>query len=93
MGQVDGLVVNVIAFPGRNSGTPGFQVGSDGNGGGGIGPPYTSPDQEFFACNQTIDGVEYLALNWGNFNENGSNPAGCVAAGLRTVDDIVSSKK
>lgn len=76
-GEVGGLALLVTAAKGHVGGTPGMRVGS-----GDLGPPLTSADQSFFACNRTIADVPLLALHFGVFNSNGTAPYDCVIAEL-----------
>jgi hypothetical protein len=76
-GEVEGLALLVTAAKGHIGGTPGMRVGS-----GDLGPPLTSADQSFFACNRTIANVPRLALHFGVFNSNGTAPYDCVIAQL-----------
>jgi hypothetical protein len=46
----------------------------------------TAALQDFFACEQTTNGVVEYALKWGVFNSNGSAPFGCTPTDLYAVE-------
>lgn len=61
-------------------GKEGFSISADGS----LAAPMDAAFNHFFACNGTSNGQETLLLKWGDFEANGSNPPGCVAATLQT---------
>ncbi|KAF4637175.1 hypothetical protein G7Y89_g910 [Cudoniella acicularis] len=76
VGDNYGYTVPVTAIFGENGNT-GF-----GESNGVITAKLDATLESFFACNETLDGVDRFALKWGVFKADGGAPDGCVAAQL-----------